>query len=68
MNTILKAAAAAALGLALACGPAAAQSETLKVGFAAEPYPPFTEANASGEWQGFEIDFANALCEEMKVE
>jgi polar amino acid transport system substrate-binding protein len=55
---------AAALGLAL--GVAAAQ-EPLKVGFGAEPYPPFTEANASGEWVGFEIDLANALCEEMQV-
>jgi len=46
----------------------AAAQEPLNFGFAAEPYPPFTEASASGEWQGFEIDFAEALCKEMKVE
>src|SRR5918997_6508552 len=68
MNIAVKFAGAAALAVVLACGSAAAQNETLKVGFAAEPYPPFTEANASGEWQGFEIDFAKALCEEMQVE
>ena len=67
MNRFMKFAAAAGLGFALAYGSAGAQDETLKVGFAAEPYPPFTEATASGEWQGFEIDFANALCEEMAV-
>ena len=55
---------AAALGIALT---AAAAQEPLKVGFGAEPYPPFTEASASGEWAGFEIDIANALCEQMQV-
>ncbi len=40
----------------------------LKVGFGAEPYPPFTEADASGKWQGFEIDIAKALCKQMQVE
>ena len=47
---------------------ASASAEPLKVGFGAEPYPPFTEATASGEWVGFEIDLAEALCAEMQVE
>lgn len=67
MRNLNKLVALAAFGIGLALGPASAQ-EPLKVGFGAEPYPPFTEANASGEWQGFEIDFANALCKQMQVE
>jgi len=67
MLRIMNLAAVASLGIAIACGPAAAQTETLQVGFAAEPYPPFTEASASGEWAGFEIDFAHALCKEIQV-
>jgi polar amino acid transport system substrate-binding protein len=66
MKKIMKLAALALGGLLIA-GQASAQ-EPLKVGFAAEPYPPFTEQNAAGEWVGFEVDFANALCEEMQVE
>jgi polar amino acid transport system substrate-binding protein len=59
---------AVAAGLAALLTTGAAAQEPLKVGFGAEPYPPFTEANASGEWQGFEIDIAQALCAEMQVE
>jgi polar amino acid transport system substrate-binding protein len=55
-------------GLALAFNFGNVWAEPLKVGFGAEPYPPFTEANASGEWEGFEIDLAEALCAEMQVE
>jgi polar amino acid transport system substrate-binding protein len=57
---------AAGLGMAFLMG--ASSAEPLKVGFGAEPYPPFTEATASGEWVGFEIDLAQALCAKMEVE
>lgn len=38
----------------------------LRIGIAAEPYPPFSSKDASGHWVGWEIDLANALCTEMK--
>ncbi len=37
----------------------------LKFGVAAEPYPPFIKKNASGEWVGWEIEIANAICAAM---
>ena len=38
----------------------------LKIGVAAEPYPPFTSKDASGKWVGWEVDLLDALCAEMK--
>jgi len=38
----------------------------LKIGIAAEPYPPFASQDATGKWVGWEIDFADALCAEVK--
>jgi polar amino acid transport system substrate-binding protein len=66
MERLVKLAIVAGLGLAFNFSQVWA--EPLKVGFGAEPYPPFTSANASGEWEGFEIDLAEALCAEMQVE
>lgn len=37
----------------------------LKMGVAAEPYPPFTSKDASGKWVGWEVDFMTALCTEI---
>jgi polar amino acid transport system substrate-binding protein len=37
----------------------------LKMGVAAEPYAPFTSKNASGAWEGWEVDFMNAVCAEI---
>ena len=52
-----------ALAAALAItGGAAALAQQVKVGIAAEPYPPFTSPDASGNWQGWEIEFRNAMC------
>lgn len=45
-----------------------AHAETLKVGIAAEPYPPFAAPDASGNWDGWEVQIAKALCEEAKLE
>jgi polar amino acid transport system substrate-binding protein len=54
-----------ALGI-VAAGAVAA--EPLKVGFAAEPYPPFTSPDASGNWEGWEVEFEKAICAEAKLE
>jgi polar amino acid transport system substrate-binding protein len=39
-----------------------AMAEPVKVGIAAEPYPPFSSPDASGNWTGWEIDLINAVC------
>ncbi|MBK1842102.1 transporter substrate-binding domain-containing protein [Azospirillum sp. YIM B02556] len=46
----------------------AASAETVKVSWAAEPYPPFTSPDASGKWQGWEVDFMNAVCTKAKLD
>ncbi len=45
----------------------AALADQVKVGIAAEAYPPFASPDAAGNWTGWEIDFIHALCkaEEM---
>ncbi len=65
MRKIFKAAAVAAL---LAASAGLAQAQALKVGIAAEPYPPFASPSASGEWEGWEVEIAKAICEEAKLE
>ncbi len=57
--------AAGIAALALTVG--AATAEQVKVGIAAEPYPPFASLDSSGNWVGWEVEIANAICaaEEM---
>ncbi|MBW6421962.1 transporter substrate-binding domain-containing protein [Rhizobium sp. XQZ8] len=65
MKTIIK-----TVALAIVLGTAAlgvAQAQEVKVGFAAEPYPPFTSPDASGKWVGWEVDFMDAICAEAKL-
>jgi len=57
---------AAAIAALMAAG--AASAETVKVGVAAEPYPPFTVPDASGNWSGWEIDFMNAVCDQAELD
>ncbi|GLK85785.1 transporter substrate-binding domain-containing protein [Ancylobacter defluvii] len=66
MKNALKAIAlAAAIGLA---GLASAAAEPLKVGFAAEPYPPFASPDAAGKWEGWEVEFMQAICAQAKLD
>jgi polar amino acid transport system substrate-binding protein len=46
----------------------AATAETLKLGWAPEPYPPFFDIDASGKYTGWEVEFAYAICAEIKVD
>src|SRR6185295_3656794 len=55
-------------GAALAFAAATAQAQdVVKVGVAAEPYPPFSEKDAAGNWVGFEMDLYKAVCEDQKL-
>jgi polar amino acid transport system substrate-binding protein len=59
----------AALALAIGfTGAVQASAEQVKVGFAAEPYPPFTSLDSSGKWVGWEVEFADAVCKEAKLD
>lgn len=49
--------------IALASG--AAQAEKLRLGMTPEPYMPFTQVNAAGEWEGLEADLSRALCDKL---
>ena len=51
---------AAAVVLSLVAGAASAQQ--VKVGIAAEAYPPFASPDASGNWEGWEVEFIGAVC------
>jgi polar amino acid transport system substrate-binding protein len=46
---------------------ATAAEQVLRFGVAAEPYAPFSVKDASGKWQGWEIDLMDAVCAEMKA-
>jgi len=58
--------AVSAAALLMAVGAAQAQ-EKLRIGTEGA-YPPFNNLTADGQLVGFDIDIANALCEEMQVE
>ena len=62
MGSFLKSLAAAGLLLALATGNAQAE---IKVGLAAEPFPPFFVKDASGKWSGWEVEALDAVCKAM---
>lgn len=46
----------------------AAMAEQVKIGIAAEPYPPFSSPDASGNWVGWEIDIINAVCKAAEMD
>ena len=62
----LKTALFAGIALSMAAGSAFAE-DTLRLGMTPEPYMPFTQVNAGGEWEGLEADLSRAVCEKMAV-
>ncbi|NRB18772.1 MAG: transporter substrate-binding domain-containing protein [Rhodobacteraceae bacterium] len=63
LNTMLAVTVAAA---ALAAG--AATAEQVKIGIAAEAYPPFASVDSSGTWGGWEIEVIGAVCAAAKLD
>ncbi|MFC3230800.1 lysine/arginine/ornithine ABC transporter substrate-binding protein [Marinibaculum pumilum] len=57
----------AAVGVGLAMGAPDAHAETVRIGTEGA-YAPFNYTTDDGKLAGFDIDIANALCAEMKVE
>ncbi len=51
-----------ALAAAVALAAGAAAATPVKVGIAAEPYPPFASPDAAGNWVGWEIEIIGAVC------
>ena len=60
------AASAAALALTMGAAQADSHEKTIKIGTEGA-YPPFNNLTSDGKLVGFDIDIANALCEEMQV-
>ena len=52
-------------GATLILSAVAVQAE-VRFGIMNESYPPFFAKDASGKWQGWEIDLMDAVCEQMK--
>lgn len=66
MKILLKAAAVAAM--VAVSGAGAAHAESIKVGFSPEAYPPFYTQDASGQWGGWEVEIAMAICGAAKLD
>lgn len=49
-------------------GTSMAYAQKIRVGFGAEPYPPFTVPDASGNWTGWEIELIEAVCQEAGLD
>ncbi|EPJ53454.1 MAG: putative periplasmic binding abc transporter protein [Osedax symbiont Rs2] len=46
----------------------AASADITRIGIATEPYPPFSVPDAAGNYNGWEIEIANAVCAAAKLE
>lgn len=68
MKTLVRIAAAALMTTIGATAAMAQQKEWKEIRIGTEgAYPPYNNLNAKKELEGFEIDYANILCERMKV-
>jgi len=47
---------------ALIATAAIAQADQVRIGIAAEPYPPFASPDAAGNWVGWEVEIIDAVC------
>lgn len=65
MKKLLTVLAGSAVAIAMSAQLAMAD---VKIGIAAEAYPPFAEKAADGSWAGFEIDLIGAVCAAMNEE
>lgn len=43
-------------------------ADNVKIGIAAEPYPPFATPDAAGNWSGWEIDIIGAICAAAEID
>jgi polar amino acid transport system substrate-binding protein len=66
-RTVKKMIAAALFAVTAGLMATTAMAQTVRVGVAAEPYPPFSSPDASGKWVGWEIEFMEAVCAEAKL-
>lgn len=46
----------------------AASAEPIKVGIAAEAYPPFASPDAAGNWVGWEVEIIGAVCKAAELD
>ncbi|TJV46123.1 MAG: transporter substrate-binding domain-containing protein [Mesorhizobium sp.] len=54
--------------VALWIGVTNALAESAKIGWSPDPYPPFVELDAADNWKGWEVEFAQAVCKEAKLD
>jgi arginine/ornithine transport system substrate-binding protein len=69
MNRPIRWLARCSVALAVIASPLLFAQAPLKIKIGVEgAYPPFSEAKAGGKVEGFDIDIANALCEQIKAQ
>lgn len=57
----------AVLGMGFAMAQPALSEDVIRFGLAAEPYAPFSVKDASGKWNGWEVELRDAVCAELKA-
>lgn len=54
--------------LVVCCTGSMAYAKQIRVAFGAEPYPPFTSPDASGNWTGWEVEMIEAVCKQAGLD